>query len=130
MAIKQLGAAPSASTDTATKAYVDAAITDLFPIPFHFPGAASAGVKTPVFISPWSGTILLSRFVAGTAGASTVFRVRKNGAQITGTPSAFTASVQSVNHNVAVAAGDTIQIEVTTAGTASDLSITVVVQTP
>jgi hypothetical protein len=132
MAIKQMGVAPSGTTDAATKAYVDSAVTDIMPIAFHLPGSVTTGVKTPAFICPWSGTlsIMRGRTSAGSVGAT--YRPVKNGSASGFTTSAATlTTVVSTSQSVAVAAGDYIQLEVVAAGTGTtDLSVTMGVTVP
>lgn len=130
---KHLGVAPSATNDVTTKAYVDAAVTDFIGVPFHFPGAQSTGVKTPAFIVPATCTLVTmrGRTSAGSVGAT--YRPIKNGSATSMTTSAatLTSVVTTAQSNIALAAGDYLQVEVVAAGTgATDLSVTLVLQVP
>lgn len=149
MAIKQLGAATSGSTDAATKGYVDSAITSglnaadgtgltdngsgvlavganyrSIAIPFHITGALSTGVKLPEFIAPVACTVVDMKGRCN-SGASATYRPSKNGGTTDGTTSASTGTtVVSTSQSVSLAAGDRLGINIVAAGTGSDLSVT------
>lgn len=97
-----------------------------FPVPFHTPGAASTGTKTPEFIAPVACEVVLmyGRASAGSVGAT--YRPVKNGST-TGTTSAatLTTSVSTAQSGVTLAAGDRLGLNVVAAGTSvTDLSVT------
>lgn len=121
MARKQLGPAPSVDEHAATKKYVDDKA--VFAIPFHVSGSVTTGSKAPQFIAPFAMTITMMRGVCA-SGASATYRPTKNGS-VTGNTSASTGTtVITTAQSVALAAGDRLGVNVVSAGTGVDLSIT------
>jgi hypothetical protein len=127
MAIKQLGVAPSATTDAATKDYVDTEVNAhaVMAIPFHVSGSLTTGVKTAEFIAPFAMTVTSMRGRCA-AGSGATYRPSKNGGTADGTTSAATGTtVVTTAQSVSLAAGDRLTVNVVNAGTsASDLSVT------
>jgi hypothetical protein len=80
MAIKQLGVAPSATTDAATKDYVDTEVNAhaVMAIPFHVSGSLTTGVKTAEFIAPFAMTVTSMRGRCA-AGSGATFQERRHG---------------------------------------------------
>lgn len=96
------------------------------PIPFHVGGSLAVGVKTPKFIAPAAMTLRGLRAVLA-SGSGVAARLVVNGAANAGTATAAigTAVVTNDFADVALAAGDTVAVEVTNAGASGvDLSVT------
>ena len=94
------------------------------PIPFHITGSASTGVKKPVFIAPVSLTVVSMHAVAD-SGSGTAVRPSKNGGTSDGSIlSSIGTSVVTNSQSLSLAAGDRLGVNVTTAGSGSDLSVT------
>jgi hypothetical protein len=97
------------------------------PISFHIAGTLSAGVKQPRFISPVACTLVNARAYAG-GGSAVTYRLVKNGATNGNTSASVGAAVvtTSLSTVTSLAVGDTLQIEIVSAGTSgADLSVTV-----
>jgi len=97
------------------------------PIPFHIAGTLSTGVKFPRFISPVACTLVNARAYAG-GGSGVTYRLVKNGATTGNTSATVGAAVvtTSLATVTSLAVGDTLQIEIVSAGTSgADLSVTV-----
>ena len=127
MAIKQLGVAPSGTTDAATKAYVDTEVNAhaVMAIPFHISGSLTTGVKTAEFIAPFAMTITSMRGRVS-AGTGVTYRPSKNGGSADGTTSASTTTtVVNTAQSLSLAAGDRLTVNVVNAGTGgANLSVT------
>lgn len=150
MAIKQLGAATSGSSDAATKSYVDSAITSginaadgtgladngsgvlsisanyrSIAIPFFIAGATTTGVKLPEFIFPVAATLVDMRHRLNAGTGTTTIRPSKNGGSSDGTTSNVTTTAGNQSQSVSFSAGDRLTLNVTAVGTTpSDLSVT------
>lgn len=148
MAIKQLGASPSGSSDADTKGARDTAISAALaaadgtgltesggvlsvgvqyrsiPIPFHLTSTQTTGVKLPEFIAPVAMTVVAC-YARANSGSGSAVRPSKNGGTGDGTilSSIGTSAVNNAQ-SVSLAAGDRLGINVTTAGTGSDISVT------
>lgn len=97
------------------------------PIPFHIAGSLSTGVKFPRFISPVACTLVNARAYAG-GGSGVTYRLVKNGATTGNTSATVGAAVvtTALTTVTSLAVGDTLQIEIVSAGTSgADLSVTV-----
>jgi hypothetical protein len=97
------------------------------PIPFHISGSLSTGVKFPRFISPIACTLVNSRAYAG-GGSGVTYRLVKNGATTGNTSATVGAAVvtTSLSTVTSLAVGDTLQVEIVSAGTSgAELSVTV-----
>jgi hypothetical protein len=97
------------------------------PIPFHIAGSLSTGVKFPRFISPVACTLVNSRAYAG-GGSGVTYRLVKNGATAGNTSATVGAAVvtTALSTVTSLAVGDTLQVEIVSAGTSgADLSVTV-----
>jgi hypothetical protein len=97
------------------------------PISFHIAGTLSTGVKQPRFISPVACTLVNARAYAG-GGSAVEYRLVKNGATNGNTSASVGAAVvtTSLSTVTSLAVGDTLQIEIVSAGTSgADLSVTV-----
>lgn len=94
------------------------------PIPFHITGSQTTGVKLPEFIAPVAMTVTKA-YARCNSGSGTAMRPSKNGGSSDGTilSSIGTSSVTN-SQSVSLAAGDRLTVNVTTAGTGSDLSVT------
>lgn len=79
---KQLGVAPSGSTDTATKGYVDGLLGGTFQ--FTTTGSLAPGVGSVPIPMPRNGTLQRVRVAVGTAptGQSIIVDVNKNGTSV------------------------------------------------
>lgn len=101
-------------------------IASYVPIPFHVTGTLVAGVKPPRFIAPRAMTLRLAK-ARNDTGTGSAYRLVVNGVAAAAT--AHTAVGVAVLTNdfadVALAAGDALQVEVTAPGTGTDLSVTV-----
>lgn len=96
------------------------------PVAFHIPGVVTTGVKTPRFICPVTGTLDSVRAMLS-SGSGCAVRMVRNGSAVTASAasSVGTSVVTTTGVAQSVSAGDYIQLEVTTAGTAPvDLSVT------
>lgn len=94
-------------------------------IPFHLANALSTGVKAPMWIAPRAGTLNFARARAA-SGSGAIFQVYLNGASVTADSAAVAQAVvlhdfADVNFN----AGDYVQIFVSAAGSAADMSVTI-----
>jgi hypothetical protein len=97
------------------------------PISFHIAGTLSAGVKQPRFISPIACTLVNARAYAG-GGSGVTYRLVKNGSTNSNTSGTVGNSVvtTSLSTVTSLAVGDTLQVEIVSAGTSgADLSVTV-----
>ena len=94
------------------------------PIPFYIAGALSTGVKLPEFIAPVAMTVVSMKGRCN-SGSGAVYRPSKNGGTSDGTASAATGTtVITTTQSVSLAAGDRLALNITTASTGSDLSVT------
>jgi hypothetical protein len=97
------------------------------PISFHIAGTLSAGVKQPRFISPVACTLVNARAYAG-GGSGVTYRIVKNGSTNSNTSATVGAAVvtTALTTVTSLAVGDTLQVEIVSAGTSgADLSVTV-----
>jgi hypothetical protein len=97
------------------------------PISFHIAGTLSAGVKQPRFISPVACTLVNARAYAG-GGSAVTYRLVKNGSTNSNTSATVGAAVvtTSLSTVTSLAVGDTLQVEIVSAGTSgADLSVTI-----
>lgn len=95
------------------------------PIPFYIDGTISTGIKNPEFIAPVAMTIISMLGRCGTSSVGTVYRPSKNGGSADGTASsATTTSVVTTAQSLSLAAGDRLALNITTAGTSTNLSVT------
>lgn len=97
------------------------------PIPFHISGTLSTGVKFPRFIAPVACTLVNSRAYAG-GGSGVTYRLVKNGATAGNTSATVGAAVvtTALSTVTSLAVGDTLQVEIVSAGTSgAELSVTV-----
>jgi hypothetical protein len=97
------------------------------PIAFHISGSLSTGVKFPRFISPVACTLVNSRAYAG-GGSGVTYRLVKNGATAGNTSATVGAAVvtTALSTVTSLAVGDTLQVEIVSAGTSgAELSVTV-----
>jgi hypothetical protein len=146
MAKKGYGAAASANEHLMKRSDVDAEITAAastgltspssgtlavsddyrsFPVTFFLSGTVTTGTKAPEFIAPVACTVVSMLGRCGTSSSGAIYRPSKNGGTTDGTASASTTtSVITTAQSVALAAGDRLQLRVSTAGTSADLSVT------
>jgi hypothetical protein len=97
------------------------------PISFHIAGTLTAGVKQPRFISPVACTLVNARAYAG-GGSGVTYRLVKNGSTNSNTSGTVGAAVvtTALTTVTSLAVGDTLQVEIVSAGTSgADLSVTV-----
>ena len=97
------------------------------PISFHISGALTAGVQLPRFISPVACTLSTARAYAG-GGSGVTYRLVKNGSTNGNTSATVGSAVvtTSLSTVTSLAVGDTLQVEIVSAGTSgADLSVTV-----
>jgi hypothetical protein len=112
------------SMSAADKAKIDALE---MPISFHIAGTLTAGVKQPRFISPIACTLVNARAYAG-GGSGVTYRLVKNGSTNGNTSGTVGNAVvtTALSTVTSLAVGDTLQIEIVSAGTSgADLSVTV-----
>lgn len=100
------------------------------PIAFHVAGTLTAGVKQPRFMTPVACTLINARAYAG-GGSGVTYRLVKVSGGVT-TTSNTSATVgnavvtTSLTTVTSLAVGDTLQVEIVSAGTSgADLSVTV-----
>lgn len=118
----QNGGNPTATNHTATKGYVDGKATEA--IPFFVSGTLTTGVKTPEFIAPFAMTIT-AMYARCNSGSGAAVRPSKNGGTTDGTIlSSIGTTVLNNSQSIALAAGDRLTVNVTTAGTGADMSVT------
>lgn len=95
------------------------------PIPFSVSGSLTTGVKKPVFIAPVAMTIV-KMYAICDSGSGAACRPSKNKGTSDGTilSSIGNASAASNSQSLSLAAGDRLGVNVTTAGTGVDMSVT------
>jgi hypothetical protein len=92
-------------------------------IPFFLTGSATTGFKLPEFIAPVAMSVVAC-YARANSGSGTALRPSKNGSAAgTILPSIGTTVVNN-SQSVTLAAGDRLGVDVTTAGTGSDISVT------
>lgn len=119
MAIKSLGSAASGSTDIVRKAD----LTNSVAIPFFLTGTATTGAKLPEFIAPVAMSVVAC-YARANSGSGTALRPTKNGTDAGTILSSIGTTVVNNSQSVSLAAGDRFGVDVTTAGTGSDISAT------
>lgn len=97
----------------------------ILPLPFYIPGGIPPGVRIPCFISPLAGTLSAMRGVCA-SGSGATYRMVLNGTALTTSAPTGTSVVQTTL-SIAIAVGDQLQLEVVSAGTGHDLSVTGVI---
>lgn len=100
------------------------------PISFHIAGTLTAGIKQPRFISPIACTLVNAQAYAGGGSGVTYRLVRLSGGTTTNSNTSGTVGnsvvTTSLSTVTSLAAGDTLQVEIVSAGTSgADLSVTV-----
>lgn len=100
------------------------------PIAFHLAGSLSTGVKFPRFISPVACTLVNARAYAGGGSGVTYRLVKNSGGTVTNGNTSGTVGASVVATTLttvtSLAVGDTLQVEIISAGTSgADLSVTV-----
>jgi hypothetical protein len=100
------------------------------PIAFHIAGTLSTGVKQPRFMTPIACTLVNSRAYAGGGSGVTYRLVKVSGGSTTTSNTSATVGnavvTTALTTVTSLAVGDTLQVEIVSAGTSgADLSVTV-----
>lgn len=119
MAIKSLGSAASGSTDIVRKADLAYSVA----IPFFLTGTVTTGVKLPEFIAPVAMTVV-AMYARANSGSGSAIQPAKNGTGTGTTLSSIGTSAVNNSQSISLSAGDRLGVNVTTAGTGSDISVT------
>lgn len=94
-------------------------------MPFHISGAVTTGVKTPKFIAPVAMTVVDMYAILASGSGTTTIRPSKNAGSSDGSTLNVTTSSGHTTQSLALAAGDTLTVNVTAIGTTpTDLSVT------
>lgn len=114
---------PTSAQDSATKNYVDTHHN--IAIPFHVSGTVTTGVKVPKFIAPAAMTIVDMYGILASGSGTTTIRPSKNAGTTDGSTLNVTTSAAHTAQSLALAAGDTLTVNVTAVGTTpTDCSVT------
>ena len=122
-----IDAASGSNAGSMSSAHYAKLETLYMPISFHIAGTLATGVKQPRFISPIACTLVNARAYAG-GGSGVTYRLVKNGSTNGNTSATVGAAVvtTSLSTVTSLAVGDTLQVEIVSAGTSgADLSVTV-----
>ena len=122
-----IDAASGSNAGSMSSAHYTKLETLYMPISFHIAGTLATGVKQPRFISPIACTLVNARAYAG-GGSGVTYRLVKNGSTNGNTSASVGGAVvtTSLSTVTSLAVGDTLQVEIVSAGTSgADLSVTV-----
>ena len=122
-----IDAASGSTAGTMSSAHYTKVDAIHMPISFHIAGTLAAGVKAPRFIAPVAMTLITARAYAN-AGSAVTYRLVKNGSTNSNTSASVGQAVVSTSLSTvtSLAIGDTLQVEIVSAGSSgADLSVTV-----